>query len=45
MKKDTNQFNRKQKPDFITMSLSYKPGNKRVLIPPAIVKEILKILF
>ena len=40
MKKDTNQFNKKQKPGFISMSLSYKPGNKIIPIPPNIVKEL-----
>jgi hypothetical protein len=38
--RDANQFNRKQKPGFITMSLSYKPGNKQIEIPPAVVKEL-----
>lgn len=40
MQKNASQFNRKQKPSFISISLSYKPGNKIIPIPPAIAKEL-----
>ncbi len=40
MKKDAIQSSRKQKPGFMSMSLSYKPGNKIITIPPSVVKEL-----
>ena len=36
IRKDVSVFNRKQKPGFISMKLSYKPGSKDIPIPPSV---------
>jgi len=40
MQKDAQRFNKKQKPGFISISLSYKPGNTIIFVPPSIAKEL-----
>lgn len=40
IKKDVSTFNRKQKPGFISMKLSYKPGNKIISLPPIVAEEL-----
>ncbi|MCG2757112.1 MAG: hypothetical protein L6263_01590 [Desulfobacteraceae bacterium] len=40
IQKDAKHFNKQQKPGFINISLSYKPGNKIIPIPPAVAKEL-----
>lgn len=40
IKKDANNFNKRQKPSLISMSLEYKPGDTIITIPPSVAKEL-----